>query len=137
MRRGSLPIWRRDEDGPRTLRISKKGLHAIQVEDEAAEPAKKPPARASSARRLARARQAARPRDKTTLKRHPVRLLACRRLWGETGSIEPLASVCISGICEEGLPAAGREPVRGSRGVDCHRPVLLDRRVRHRHSSRL
>jgi hypothetical protein len=45
--RGSLPIWRRDEDGPRSLRITKKGLQAIQVEDEAsgsAEPAKKPPA---------------------------------------------------------------------------------------------
>jgi hypothetical protein len=45
--RGSLPIWRRDEDGPRSLRISKKGLQAIQVEDEASgssEPAKKPPA---------------------------------------------------------------------------------------------
>jgi Protein of unknown function (DUF3489) len=45
--RGSLPIWRRDEDGPRSLRITKKGLQAIQVEDEAsgtAEPAKRPPA---------------------------------------------------------------------------------------------
>jgi hypothetical protein len=45
--RGSLPIWRRDEDGPSSLRISKKGLQAIQVEDEAsgsAESAKKPPA---------------------------------------------------------------------------------------------
>jgi Protein of unknown function (DUF3489) len=41
--RGSLPIWRRSEDGPRSLRISKKRLQAIQVEDEAsgsAEPAK-------------------------------------------------------------------------------------------------
>jgi len=31
--RGSLPVWRRDDDGPRTLRITKKGLQAIQVED--------------------------------------------------------------------------------------------------------
>ena len=44
--RGSLPVWRRDEDRPRSLRITKKGLAAIQVEDEAsgsAEPAKKRP----------------------------------------------------------------------------------------------
>src|SRR6266849_3634542 len=33
--RGSLPVWRRDDDGPRSLRITKKGLHAIRVEDEA------------------------------------------------------------------------------------------------------
>src|SRR6266581_4954070 len=32
--RGSLPVWRRDDDGPRTLRITKKGLQAIRVEDE-------------------------------------------------------------------------------------------------------
>src|SRR5882757_7911360 len=31
--RGSLPIWRRDEEGPRTLRITKRGLQAIRVED--------------------------------------------------------------------------------------------------------
>jgi hypothetical protein len=35
--RGSLPVWRRDEDGPRTLRITKRGLKAIQVEDESPE----------------------------------------------------------------------------------------------------
>ena len=33
--RGSLPVWRRHEDGPRSLRITKKGLQTIQVEDEA------------------------------------------------------------------------------------------------------
>src|SRR4029077_19484196 len=33
--RGSLPIWRRDEDGSRSLRITRKGLQAIQVQDEA------------------------------------------------------------------------------------------------------
>jgi hypothetical protein len=50
--RGSLPIWRRDQDDPRSLRIIKNGLQAIQIEDEtpgSAESAKKPPA--PSARR--------------------------------------------------------------------------------------
>jgi hypothetical protein len=31
--RGALPVWRRDEDGPRSLRITKKGLKSIRVED--------------------------------------------------------------------------------------------------------
>jgi hypothetical protein len=56
--RGSLPIWRRDEDGPRSLRITKKGLQAIQVEDEAsgsADPAKKPPAPPANRRKPAKA----------------------------------------------------------------------------------
>jgi hypothetical protein len=56
--RGSLPIWRRDEDGPRSLRISKKGLQAIRVEDEApssSEPAKKPPAPSAKRRKPAKA----------------------------------------------------------------------------------
>jgi hypothetical protein len=60
--RGSLPMWRRDEDGPRSLRISKKGLQAIRIEPEAsglAEPAKKPAA-PSANRRPAKA--PARPR---------------------------------------------------------------------------
>jgi hypothetical protein len=35
--RGSIPVWRRDEDGPRTLRITKRGLKAIQVDDESPE----------------------------------------------------------------------------------------------------
>jgi Protein of unknown function (DUF3489) len=34
---GSLPVWRRDDDsGPMALRITKQGLEAIDVEDEAA-----------------------------------------------------------------------------------------------------
>jgi hypothetical protein len=56
--RGSLPIWRPDEDGPRSLRITKKGLKAIEVEDEAAgaaEPAKKPPAPSANRRKPAKA----------------------------------------------------------------------------------
>jgi hypothetical protein len=33
---GSLPVWRRDdESGPMALRITKNGLEAIDVEDEA------------------------------------------------------------------------------------------------------
>ena len=34
--RGELPVWRRDDDeGPRALRITKRGLQAIQVDEEA------------------------------------------------------------------------------------------------------
>jgi hypothetical protein len=32
--RGSLPVWCRDEDGPRSLRITKNGLKVIQVEED-------------------------------------------------------------------------------------------------------
>src|ERR1700693_6111586 len=47
--RGALPVWRRDGDGPRSLRITKKGLQAIRVQAEPGEGAdndatKKPPA---------------------------------------------------------------------------------------------
>jgi hypothetical protein len=31
--RGSMPVWRRDDDDPRSLRITKKGLGAIRVEE--------------------------------------------------------------------------------------------------------
>ncbi len=34
--RGSMPIWRRDDDGPKALRITKLGLKAIQLDDAAA-----------------------------------------------------------------------------------------------------
>jgi hypothetical protein len=55
--RGALPAWRRDEDGARSLRITRKGLQAIRVEDEAVsgaaeEPAKKPPALAAKSRKV-------------------------------------------------------------------------------------
>jgi Protein of unknown function (DUF3489) len=56
--RGSLPIWRRDSDNAHTLRITKRGLRAIRVDDEAAaagEPSKKPPARSAKARKTAQA----------------------------------------------------------------------------------
>jgi hypothetical protein len=66
--RGSLPIWRRDEDGSRSLRITKKGLRAIQVEDEAsgsADPAKKPPAPSANRRKPAKALASPRRSGKT------------------------------------------------------------------------
>jgi hypothetical protein len=63
-----LPVWRRDEDGPRSLRITKKGLAAIRVEDEApgsAEPAKKPPAPSANRRNPAKAPASSRKSGKT------------------------------------------------------------------------
>jgi hypothetical protein len=66
--RGSLPIWRRDEDGSRSLRISKKGLQAIGIEDKAsgsAEPAKKPPAPSADRRKPAKAPATGRKSGKT------------------------------------------------------------------------
>jgi Protein of unknown function (DUF3489) len=63
--RGSLPVWRRDGDKARTLRITKRGLQAIRVDDEAAatdELPKKPPARSAQSRKSTRAAEAAQPR---------------------------------------------------------------------------
>jgi hypothetical protein len=50
--RGSLPVWRRDGDVAHALRITKRGLQAIRVDDEviaaaADELPKKPPARSA------------------------------------------------------------------------------------------
>jgi hypothetical protein len=50
--RGSLPVWRRDGDVAHTLRITRRGLQAIRVDDEviaagADELPKKPPARSA------------------------------------------------------------------------------------------
>jgi hypothetical protein len=58
--RGSLPVWRRDDDGPRTLRITKKGLQAIRVEDDptdavAGEPAEKLTAQPADKRKTGKA----------------------------------------------------------------------------------
>ena len=58
--RGSLPVWRRDGDDAHTLRITKRGLQAIRVDDEgiaaaADELPKKPPARSAKARSSAQA----------------------------------------------------------------------------------
>jgi hypothetical protein len=58
--RGSRPVWRRDDEGARSLRITKKGLQAIRVEDEATEvaadePKKKPPAPSANRRKPAKA----------------------------------------------------------------------------------
>jgi hypothetical protein len=58
--RGSLPVWRRDGDHAYTLRITKRGLQAIQ--DEATELPKKPPARSAKSRKSAQAAEAAQPR---------------------------------------------------------------------------
>jgi hypothetical protein len=54
--RGALPVWHRDDKGAHSFRITKKGLTAIQVEDEPVEEAavevpKKPPARSVSRHR--------------------------------------------------------------------------------------
>jgi hypothetical protein len=51
--RGSLPVWRRDEDGGRSLRVTREGLRVIGVEDEPDDKAasgvpKKPAARSAS-----------------------------------------------------------------------------------------
>jgi hypothetical protein len=56
--RGSLPVWRRDGDDAHTLRVTKRGLQAIRVEDEATaatadELPKKPPARSAKSRKPA------------------------------------------------------------------------------------
>src|SRR6266436_5974807 len=64
--RGSLPVWRRDDDGPRALRITKKGLQAIRVEHEptdaaAGEPTEKPAAQRAKQGKTSKSR----PRNKT------------------------------------------------------------------------
>jgi DNA-binding MarR family transcriptional regulator len=56
--RGSSPVWRRDGDIAHTLRITKRGLRAIRVDDEAAKAAaderpKKPPVRSAKSRKSA------------------------------------------------------------------------------------
>ena len=56
--RGSLPVWRRDGDHAHTLRITKQGLQAIRVDDEATaadELRKKPPARSAKSRKATQA----------------------------------------------------------------------------------
>ena len=50
---GSLPVWRRDDDsGPMALRITKAGLEAIDVGDEASTAPKETSARPAPAREL-------------------------------------------------------------------------------------
>jgi Protein of unknown function (DUF3489) len=53
--RDSLPVWRRDEDRARSLRITRKGLTAIRVDDEPMEEAaeKRPPAPSAKSRKAA------------------------------------------------------------------------------------
>jgi Protein of unknown function (DUF3489) len=53
-----LPVWRRDGDDAHTLRITRQGLQAIRVDDEATggdELPKKPPARSTKSRKSAQA----------------------------------------------------------------------------------
>jgi hypothetical protein len=59
--RGRLPVWRRDDDGPRTLRITKKGLQAIRVEDEPTEAGVGAPAERPSAEQVKRRKTAKSP----------------------------------------------------------------------------
>lgn len=66
--RGSLPVWRRDDDGARSLRVTKKGLQAIQIEDEPVEgtvheATKKPPAPSAKQRKSTEAPAGPRKRD--------------------------------------------------------------------------
>jgi len=66
--RGSLLVWRRDDDGARSLRITKKGLQAIRVEEApgeetAGDTAKKPPAPSAKQRKSAEAPTGPRKRD--------------------------------------------------------------------------
>ncbi len=67
--RASLPVWRRDdEDGPRTLRITKRGLQAIRVEHEptdaaAGEPTEKPAAQRAKQGKTSKSPSS--PRNKT------------------------------------------------------------------------
>jgi hypothetical protein len=60
--RGSLPVWRRDGGDAHTLRITKRGLRAIRVDDKATVPdelPKKPPARSAKSRQSTHPCQAA------------------------------------------------------------------------------
>src|SRR5258708_14861465 len=66
--RGSIPVWRRDADGPRALRITKKGLQTIQVADEptdaaAGEPTEKPAAQRANQGKTSKSPSS--PRNKT------------------------------------------------------------------------
>jgi Protein of unknown function (DUF3489) len=64
--RGSLHVWRRNETGARSLRITKKGLQAIRGEDEARTtdaPRTKPPAPSAKQRNTSHRRRDKPPRS--------------------------------------------------------------------------
>src|SRR5258705_91001 len=64
--RGSLPVWRRDDDGPRALRITKKGLQTIRVEDEPTDAtAREPKPAAQRAKQSKTSKSPSSPRNKT------------------------------------------------------------------------
>ena len=55
--RGTLPVWRRDGDGARSLRITRKGLEAIdEGVSTASEPTKKPPAPSAKSRKATKSK---------------------------------------------------------------------------------
>jgi hypothetical protein len=69
---GSLPVWRRDdESGPMALCVTKNGLKAIDVEDEATAASKE-----TSVLRLAPAREAEKPAPKAIASRRQISLAA-------------------------------------------------------------
>jgi len=64
--RGSIPVWRRDDDGPRALRITKKGLQAIRVEHEPTDAAAgEPKPAAQRAKQGKTSKSPSSPRNKT------------------------------------------------------------------------
>jgi Protein of unknown function (DUF3489) len=81
--RGSLHVWRRNETGARSLRITKKGLKAIRGQDEAIagttdEPRTKPPAPSAKQRNTSHRRREAAPRPRGNSKQADViALLSC------------------------------------------------------------
>jgi hypothetical protein len=79
--RGSVPVWRRNETGARSLRITKKGFQAIRGEDEAIagttdEP--KPPAPSAKQRNTGHRRREAAPRPRGNSKQADVIALLSR-----------------------------------------------------------
>jgi Protein of unknown function (DUF3489) len=68
---GSLPVWRRDDDrGPMALRVTKTGLEAIDVEDEATAVPEETSARPT------RAREVETPAPKAVASRKPISVAA-------------------------------------------------------------
>jgi hypothetical protein len=81
--RGSLPVWRRDDtEGTLALRITKRGLNAIQVEDT-------PTSEASAPEKTRRTRKKTRlPRPRTRV-RTPVRSKKARKGRGKRKECRP------------------------------------------------
>ena len=71
--RGSLPVWQRDDQGARSLRITKKGLAAIRVEDGPVEDAAAEVPKKPSARSVNRRKSGAAPTGSRSRERKPTR----------------------------------------------------------------